>query len=60
MCFAELSELDLFKNGPNYCPRHPEVDMGDRHVHPMGYFKYQLPCSQCAKDFAAHIPKDLE
>ena len=42
-----------FKPAPNYCPSHPDFDMGAG-----SYNHYQRRCERCIVDVIRNIPKD--
>ena len=52
MCMADTQYTaeDLFKPGPNYCPSHPNFDMGTRALNPWGFYVFQRRCEHCIVD----------
>ena len=59
MCTAEVNFADIYKPGPNYCPAHPDFDMGSRGMSPMsGFINYRHVCPHCIVDTIKTIPTD--
>lgn len=59
MCTAELDFDEIYKPGPNYCPKHPGFDMGFRGRSPMsGFIRYGRACQHCIVDAIKKMPTD--
>lgn len=58
MCMADSPFETGFKAGPNYCPKHPDFDMGHQMLSPFGFYRYSRRCEHCIVAVIAAIPTD--
>ena len=59
MCMADLPFGGEFTPAPNYCPSHPDFDMGIGATDSYGFYGYRHKCPQCIVAAIKRIPQDF-